>query len=208
MGIIRIMFCFFFSSRRRHTRSLRDWSSDVCSSDLSDQARLWRWLGEMCVLRKPAQAVAAFERAVELHSRAGEGAVPDVLLVWLGEQLAHMGRVERAASVLAEAFPALERAGAAPKALAQYFLVSGTVKTTTGDLAGARIDYEKGVSLARSAGAERIMTGGLNFLADLAWEMGDLDTALAGFREVATLIRSRAGTPGMCLTNLAGVHTE
>src|SRR5204862_5128497 len=27
---------FFFSSRRRHTRSLRDWSSDVCSSDLRD----------------------------------------------------------------------------------------------------------------------------------------------------------------------------
>src|SRR5438034_2907205 len=28
------MFVFFFSSRRRHTRSLCDWSSDVCSSDL------------------------------------------------------------------------------------------------------------------------------------------------------------------------------
>src|SRR6266849_9109564 len=28
------MFFFFFSSRRRHTRSTRDWSSDVCSSDL------------------------------------------------------------------------------------------------------------------------------------------------------------------------------
>src|SRR5438034_7615268 len=28
------MYCFFFSSRRRHTRSLCDWSSDVCSSDL------------------------------------------------------------------------------------------------------------------------------------------------------------------------------
>src|SRR6266496_5744059 len=27
-------FFFFFSSRRRHTRFLRDWSSDVCSSDL------------------------------------------------------------------------------------------------------------------------------------------------------------------------------
>src|SRR5207245_3651898 len=27
---------FFFSSRRRHTRCYRDWSSDVCSSDLSD----------------------------------------------------------------------------------------------------------------------------------------------------------------------------
>src|SRR5438093_10578037 len=28
------MFCFFFSSRRRHTRLVSDWSSDVCSSDL------------------------------------------------------------------------------------------------------------------------------------------------------------------------------
>src|SRR5699024_11807212 len=35
--IINVFFCFFFSSRRRHTRSKRDWSSDVCSSDL--------WLG-------------------------------------------------------------------------------------------------------------------------------------------------------------------
>src|SRR5438034_7372544 len=29
---------FFFSSRRRHTRSLCDWSSDVCSSDLESSA--------------------------------------------------------------------------------------------------------------------------------------------------------------------------
>src|SRR5947209_19780670 len=28
------VFAFFFSSRRRHTRYWRDWSSDVCSSDL------------------------------------------------------------------------------------------------------------------------------------------------------------------------------
>src|SRR5207245_5322689 len=27
--------CFFVSSRRRHTRCYRDWSSDVCSSDLT-----------------------------------------------------------------------------------------------------------------------------------------------------------------------------
>src|SRR2546421_7790425 len=36
-----VSFFFFFSSRRRHTRSDRDWSSDVCSSDLLRQgARL------------------------------------------------------------------------------------------------------------------------------------------------------------------------
>src|SRR5687768_18038813 len=29
-----LTFFFFFSSRRRHTRCSRDWSSDVCSSDL------------------------------------------------------------------------------------------------------------------------------------------------------------------------------
>src|SRR5690606_39723572 len=30
-------FLFFFSSRRRHTRFSRDWSSDVCSSDLREK---------------------------------------------------------------------------------------------------------------------------------------------------------------------------
>src|SRR5436189_4563756 len=29
-----LFFIFFFSSRRRHTRYIGDWSSDVCSSDL------------------------------------------------------------------------------------------------------------------------------------------------------------------------------
>src|SRR5450432_1845548 len=33
----RTVIVFFFSSRRRHTSSDRDWSSDVCSSDLAFQ---------------------------------------------------------------------------------------------------------------------------------------------------------------------------
>src|SRR5258705_8661050 len=36
---------FFFSSRRRHTRCLSDWSSDVCSSDLFPQVALFLLLG-------------------------------------------------------------------------------------------------------------------------------------------------------------------
>src|SRR5204862_1655330 len=35
MSVVASGLFFFFSSRRRHTRSLRDWSSDVCSSDLN-----------------------------------------------------------------------------------------------------------------------------------------------------------------------------
>src|SRR5258707_2893575 len=37
---------FFFSSRRRHTRYWRDWSSDVCSSDL--QREDGRVVGHLC----------------------------------------------------------------------------------------------------------------------------------------------------------------
>src|SRR6266705_6779752 len=33
--MVRLSFVFFFSSRRRHTRSYGDWSSNVCSSDLA-----------------------------------------------------------------------------------------------------------------------------------------------------------------------------
>src|SRR5258707_3882903 len=36
----RSSYFFFFSSRRRHTRYWRDWSSDVCSSDLLIRKRL------------------------------------------------------------------------------------------------------------------------------------------------------------------------
>ena len=37
IGVVSVnwVFVFFFSSRRRHTRLQGDWSSDVCSSDLS-----------------------------------------------------------------------------------------------------------------------------------------------------------------------------
>src|SRR5690349_22678421 len=38
------LYSFFFSSRRRHTRSLRDWSSDVCSSDL--ESAPFKWMSE------------------------------------------------------------------------------------------------------------------------------------------------------------------
>src|SRR2546429_6750577 len=38
--VCTLLHVFFFSSRRRHTRCSRDWSSDVCSSDLQQGAVL------------------------------------------------------------------------------------------------------------------------------------------------------------------------
>src|SRR5690606_41184649 len=53
---------FFFSSRRRHTRFSRDWSSDVCSSDL-DMRSVGMRIGSCCSLPDP---------------RCSVGTVPDV----------------------------------------------------------------------------------------------------------------------------------
>src|SRR5690349_9651656 len=62
---------FFFSSRRRHTRSLRDWSSDVCSSDL----KLGDKIGSKLIAEEVGVPVAAWSRGpVETLEAALEAA--------------------------------------------------------------------------------------------------------------------------------------
>src|SRR5262245_62367991 len=55
---------FFFSSRRRHTRCLSDWSSDVCSSDLDHR---------VAVGVRPTLARAADQALVGAEYRGGVG---------------------------------------------------------------------------------------------------------------------------------------
>src|SRR2546422_6832036 len=59
---------FFFSSRRRHTRCSRDWSSDVCSSDLASRERLGQ---------RYLEALERVARLLEKRSEPGQ-AVPYV----------------------------------------------------------------------------------------------------------------------------------
>src|SRR5207245_7371869 len=65
--------CFFFTSRRRHTRCSRDWSSDVCSSDLgpprlvvnqADQVQLVRHRCEL-----PANGLQSEKESAVVHDR-------------------------------------------------------------------------------------------------------------------------------------------
>src|SRR2546429_2379911 len=55
----RFLLFFFFSSRRRHTRCSRDWSSDVCSSDLSFAEDAFEKLGATLDLRHADELLAA-----------------------------------------------------------------------------------------------------------------------------------------------------
>src|SRR5262249_57824580 len=55
LSLVLIYVVFFFSSRRRHTRLVSDWSSDVCSSDLSHHHRRVG-VGLERYLAAPAQA--------------------------------------------------------------------------------------------------------------------------------------------------------
>src|SRR5258707_11050397 len=60
-----MLFFFFFSSRRRHTRYWRDWSSDVCSSDLFGLAKNNRLIAEI---------VAELAEAAEENRQSGKPA--------------------------------------------------------------------------------------------------------------------------------------
>src|SRR3712207_8800049 len=66
------IYFFFFSSRRRHTRYWRDWSSDVCSSDLLGHERgLERREHAGHVLEQTAGEGDA-ERAAEHENQRGD----------------------------------------------------------------------------------------------------------------------------------------
>src|SRR6266542_6539674 len=77
---------FFFSSRRRHTRCYRDWSSDVCSSDLPDSR--WMLPGTAHTLGIVRSAVAGVLLAAGEGSRFGR---PKALVELDGQTLAERG---------------------------------------------------------------------------------------------------------------------
>src|SRR5688572_31023650 len=72
MTCVSVM-CFFFSSRRRHTRFDCDWSSDVCSSDLCPPCKFTRSRIEKCVSLRRSFAVLLHrseEHTSELQSQS------------------------------------------------------------------------------------------------------------------------------------------
>src|SRR3712207_8964776 len=93
-----VMFFFFFSSRRRHTRYWRDWSSDVCSSDLAARVEVVRGAEDRVVrvVHVAAHAVGPPRRRDELHRPLRAGAA--VVLQPAERRLDHVDRGELARS--------------------------------------------------------------------------------------------------------------
>src|SRR5690625_2657966 len=58
-GSVSFLF-FFFSSRRRHTRWPRDWSSDVCSSDLPLLAKYFDRSSESYIVKEKLRSTIIF----------------------------------------------------------------------------------------------------------------------------------------------------
>src|SRR5690606_40065580 len=88
---------FFFSSRRRHTRFSRDWSSDVCSSDLLPVA----------VAPTPAarpQSAAPSPRPVAAPSAPSRSSAPAVAVKADGDQRSEERRVGKEGRYLVAAY--------------------------------------------------------------------------------------------------------
>ena len=66
-----LFFCFFvfffFSSRRRHTRYIGDWSSDVCSSDLSNDRMEYTVIGDPVNLASRLAGIAKSDQIIILE---------------------------------------------------------------------------------------------------------------------------------------------
>src|SRR5207248_6340780 len=75
---------FFFSSRRRHTRSYGDWSSDVCSSDLfrldRDDVEITKRVTDLEGQRTPRQGVAkTADRVIDIEIDQRDGYEDDLV---------------------------------------------------------------------------------------------------------------------------------
>src|SRR3712207_1751108 len=71
-----LVFFFFFSSRRRHTRYWRDWSSDVCSSDLSWNSEMGLFWNYQTVSLERLSGKCSVAVMVAYAPRHGEQEIP------------------------------------------------------------------------------------------------------------------------------------
>src|SRR6266511_3441839 len=166
---------FFFSSRRRHTRFSRDWSSDVCSSDLvaeheavGDSFGRARALLALGIVRRRGRqkrpAREAIEAALEAFETLGAAG-------WAAKARAELGRI--GGRTRSEGLTAAERRVAALVAegrtnrevAAALFLGERTVETHLSHVY-AKLGVRSRAELARTFGRTSKVQGDSRFQAE------------------------------------------
>lgn len=177
----------------------------------ADQARINLMLGKLQINGAPANALQAFERCVHDYRQLDNSLGLGHALVMVARTRAAIGQFEPCAHALTEALPLLQSAGF-PHAMGAHADAMAFAAKVGGDPAAARRHFERALALYRRAQASGSVCSTLANLADTAWALGELDAALAGAREALSMLRvnpnSNKGALGVCLTNLAGIHTE
>jgi predicted ATPase len=180
------------------------------STAARDQARIWLWLA-MLLDASPARAAAAYERSVALYRRLDDPFWRAYALMRSARVLAEIGRVDDARAVLAESLPVLRESGL-PRIVGLHREYEGFVELMVGNAELARRLKEEALGLYRQIGAEALALDALGNLADVIWALGDLDAAVAAFRETLAMLRqsplSRKRSLGFTLANFAGALVE
>src|SRR2546422_10869470 len=101
------IYFFFFSSRRRHTRCSRDWSSDVCSSDLYQEKRMYE------------EAITELQTALNVTGRH------DFSVASLGYTYGVLGKRGEARKLLNELMERAERRYVSPYSIAHIYIGLG-----------------------------------------------------------------------------------
>jgi predicted ATPase/class 3 adenylate cyclase len=175
------------------------------------EARCWQRLGMLLGNAEVSRSLTAYERAIALYRAHGDATALGGALARLGGSLARSGRAEVAKAALLEARPLLDRT---PNSLllgiwSENF---GFLQAISGRPADARPYYEAALTFYRSAGANRKVLFMLSNIADMNWALGNLDRAIASFREAVALARAThalsKASLAVPLGNLAGALTE
>src|SRR5690606_702251 len=127
-------FVFFFSSRRRHTRFSRDWSSDVCSSDLGEYLKVEVEVEQSTDGYAKATSEAYDRRAAEIYS----------------EQAADVDIIITTAQIPGRPAPRLITAADVASMKAGSVIVdmaAGTGGNVEGSVAGEKVVTDNGVTI-------------------------------------------------------------
>src|SRR5216684_9262510 len=151
------MLFFFFSGRRRHTRCSRDWSSDVCSSDL-------------------ATAQASLALAASYWRRVSDGNGRALSQIVLGDMHLRLGNLEAAGAELNDGLAAARSVGAlrweahAVASLGQWHRANGRI-------VDAVKAFDEGLRLAEENVERELLADTLVWRAEAALLQDDLPTA-------------------------------